>query len=179
MKILNIHGYKGCSENAAGKALKSLGYDVISPDFDYDKISPEETLSILENIIDKEHPEIITGTSYGGFFAAVICARKGIPVILVNPCLMPFLTLPRLGNICDVKEYIPLFAQLSEIKKINVSTIIGGNDEVVDTHDFTENLLYNERFVIYPEGKHSGATLPLKAFFSEILSVQTLDKKLK
>ena len=51
MKILNIHGYHGCAENSAGKVLKQLGCEVISPYIDYDSQTPEEILEYLENII--------------------------------------------------------------------------------------------------------------------------------
>lgn len=169
MKILNIHGYKGSSENTAKKILDQLGCQVISPALDYDKILPAQVFSDLEIILKQQSPDIITGTSYGGFFAAALCAKYQIPVILVSPCLLPFVHLPRLGCTWDVKNYLPLFAIISNLDKNFTATIIGGKDEIIDTHDFTKNFLDNPYFIIHPEGKHSGATLPLEEFFSRIL----------
>ena len=44
------------------------------------------------------------------------------------------------------------------------------DDEIIDTHDFTEHLLKNSRFCRIPGGHHSGATLPLNDYFKEVLS---------
>ena len=48
MKILNIHGYKGSSENSACSALKNLGFEVISPEINYDSLAPEK---VYENLL--------------------------------------------------------------------------------------------------------------------------------
>ncbi len=82
---------------------------------------------------------------------------------------MPFIYLPRLGYKQDIKDFLPMFSMISELDINKVSVIIGGNDEIIDTHDFTKNLLYNKRFVIFPDGRHSGSTLPLKEFFTDML----------
>lgn len=169
MKILNIHGYKGSPENTAKKVLDQLGYQVISPALDYDQIPPAQIFSDLEIILKHQSPDVITGTSYGGFFAAALCAKYQIPVILISPCLLPFIHLPRLGCAWDVKEYLPIFAMISDLDKDLTATIIGGKDEIIDTHDFTRNCLENQNFMIHPDGMHSGATLPLEEFFTRIL----------
>lgn len=82
---------------------------------------------------------------------------------------MPFVYLPRLGFKGDIQPYISMFSRIAEIKNQNVSAIVGGQDDVIDSHDFTENLFRNERFRIIPDGRHSGATLPLESCFREIL----------
>ena len=45
------------------------------------------------------------------------------------------------------------------------------NEEIIDSHDFTGKLLGNERCKVIPDGKHSGATLPLKDFFTETINM--------
>ncbi|MGN0470701.1 MAG: YqiA/YcfP family alpha/beta fold hydrolase [Acutalibacteraceae bacterium] len=169
MKILNIHGYKGSQENSAATALKKLGYNVISPAINYDSDSPESIIDNLSAVLYDESPDVIVGTSLGGFFAAVLSARNDLPVILVNPCLMPFLTLEKLGYNGNVIEFVPLFWELSELKLYNTSTIVGGQDEIIDHNAVTKKFLDNERYKAEPEGKHSGATLPLEEFFSETM----------
>ena len=47
MKILNIHGYRGSCENSSFAALSALGAEMISPQIDYDKQSPDEILLSL------------------------------------------------------------------------------------------------------------------------------------
>ena len=112
--------------------------------------------------------EMLVGSSLGGFYAAVMSVRLGLPAALVNPCLMPFLHLPRLGYCGEICPFIKLFGELSDIDSEKISVIVGGSDEIVDTHDMTRNLLKNSRFEVVPNGKHSGSTLPLKSFFAEV-----------
>lgn len=167
MKILNIHGYRGSAENSACLALKELGHDVISPQIDYDAESPEKIFDELKNIFTKNKPNYIVGTSLGGFFALLLSIEYDIPTILVNPCLMPFVTLTELDYSGDINGFIKLFGNFSEINQNNVCAIIGGNDEVISYHDFTKQLISNH--TVIPDGKHSGATLPLKEYFSNII----------
>lgn len=169
MKILNIHGYNGSQENSAAVALEKLGYNVISPAINYDSDSPESIIDELSAVSYDESPDVVVGTSLGGFFAAVLSARNDLPVILVNPCLMPFLTLEKLGYKGNVMEFVPLFWELSELKLYNTSTIVGSQDEIIDHNAVTKKFLDNERYKSEPNGKHSGATLPLEEFFSETM----------
>ncbi|MDE6781301.1 MAG: hypothetical protein K2J40_07575 [Ruminococcus sp.] len=168
MRILNIHGYKGMPENSACHALENIG-EVISPTVRYDSDEPEKIIEKLRKKFIDNECDIIVGTSLGGFFGVVLSARLDVPVILVNPCLMPFVTLPRLGFTGNIQSYMRLFPEIADIDVSGTSTIIGGQDEVIDYHDFTEKLLGNKNFRIVPDGKHSGATLPLESFFREIL----------
>ena len=110
---------------------------------------------------------MIVGTSLGGFYAAVLSARHDLPAMLVNPCLTPFL-LDILSKF-KTRPLVKLFGELATIDSANVSCIVGDEDEVLGDHYFTETLLKNERFRRVPGGKHSGATLPLKEYFKEIL----------
>lgn len=169
MKILNIHGYKGSAQNSAYSALENLGCDVISPEIDYDVLTPKKTLEMLHRQIIDNEVDIIVGTSLGGFYAAVLSAQLNLPVFLVNPCLMPFMYLPKLGYIKDVKPYMTMFGELFKLKKHNVSTVVGGQDEIIDTHELTKSILQNSHYALIPEGKHSGATLPLKQCFEKFL----------
>ena len=172
MKILNIHGYQGEPQNSAFNTLCEAGYeDIISPSVDFDAVEPKNITESLKFIVLQKKPDIIIGTSLGGFFAAVLSAETGLPAILINPCLMPFYHLPEIDYKGDITQFIALFGLLQKLDRDNVSCIIGGSDEVISTHSFTENWLKNERFRIIPEGKHSGSTLPLKDYFGEILEL--------
>lgn len=170
MKILNIHGYKGSAKNSAYEVLTALGHEVTSPELDYDTLSSDETLEILLREAGECGAEMLVGSSLGGFYAAVMSVQLGLPAALVNPCLMPFLHLPRLGYNGEIHPFIKLFGELADIDSEKISVIVGGSDEVIDTHDMTRNLLKNSRFEVVPNGRHSGSTLPLKSFLGEVLS---------
>lgn len=174
MTILNIHGYGGSPHNAAYAALQANNcVDIIAPAIDYDAESPENILGKLQYVIADKRIELIVGTSLGGFYAAILSAERNLPVMLVNPCLLPFLHLPRLGFNGDIKPFVSMFGTLAKLDSSNVSCIVGGQDDVIDTHDCTERLLHNARFRIIPDGKHSGSTLPLNEYFSEMLHYYT------
>lgn len=173
MKILNIHGYHGSAQNAAYNALKeTVNADISAPQIDYDKNDPEKVLDELRKIITDTKTDMLVGTSLGGFYAALLSAQSDLPVILINPCMLPFLHLPRLGYKEDITPFISMFGSLNLLNSENVSCIIGGKDDVIDTHDFTEKLFKNSRFRIIPEGLHSGFTLPLKEYFAEVINMQ-------
>lgn len=159
MKILNIHGYHETPNNFAAVALKKLGHEIVSmKPIDYDSENPQIIIDRLSNLLSENSPDVIVGTSIGGFFAAVLSARNDLPVILVNPCIIP-----------ELNESLSLFWELADLNLYNVSTIVGEKDEIIDHSKITKAFLYNQRYKIIPNGKHSGATLPLEEFFKETI----------
>ncbi len=169
MKVLNIHGYQGNAANSAYQALQECNFQIISLQLDYDRTPPEQLLQMLNSQFTNNFCDVVVGTSLGGFFASLISAKNECPCVLINPCLLPFLHLPRLGYASDsgLQQYIRMFSGLAEVNPSRVSTIIGGQDEIIDTHDFTREIFQNERFVLVPEGKHSGGTMPLEEIFRD------------
>ena len=169
MKVLNIHGYHGNAANSSYEALQQCNFDIISLQIDYDRTSPETVMQLLNSQFTNNFCNAVVGTSLGGFFAALISVKNECPCVLVNPCLMPFLHLPRLGyrNDDGVLEYIRLFSGIAYVDSQLVSTIVGGQDELIDTHDFTRQIFQNERYIVVPDGKHSGSTMPLNDIFRD------------
>lgn len=170
--ILNVHGYHGSPKNSAYTALHEIGCEnIISPSIDYDKEEPSNIIGTLNMLRVQYKADMIVGTSLGGFYAAVLSARHDLPVMLVNPCLTPFL----LNILSDFKTrpLVKLFGELAKIDSSNLSCIVGDDDEVLGDHAFTEKLLGNSRFRRIDGGKHSGTTLPLKEFFTEMLDYYT------
>ena len=170
--ILNVHGYHGSPKNSAYTALHEIGCEnIISPSIDYDSEEPSNIIGTLNMLRVQYKANMIVGTSLGGFYAAVLSARHDLPAMLVNPCLTPFL-LDILSKF-KTRPLVKLFGELAKIESANVSCIVGDDDEVLGDHAFTEKLLGNSRFRRIEGGKHSGATLPLKAYFSEMLDYCT------
>ena len=170
--ILNVHGYHGSPKNSAYTALHEIGCEyIISPSIDYDSEEPSNIIGNLNMLRVQHKADMIVGTSLGGFYAAVLSARHDLPAMLVNPCLTPFF----LNILSDFKTrpLVKFFGELSKIDSSNVSCIVGDDDEVLGNHAFTEKLLGNSRFRRIEGGKHSGATLPLKEYFTEMLDYYT------
>lgn len=172
MTILNIHGYHGNPKNSAYTALHEIGCkNIISPSIDYDNEEPCNIIGRL-NMLRVEHKaDLVVGTSLGGFYASVLSARHNLPVVLVNPCLLPFL-LDLLSEF-KIRPFVQLFGELSKIELANVSCIVGDADEILGNHAFTEKFLGNTGFCRIEGGKHSGATLPLTEYFTEMLHYYT------
>ena len=169
MKILNIHGYRGSCENSSFAALSALGAEMISPQIDYDKQSPDEILLSLNDLWQQNGCQAIVGTSLGGFYAALLSMKHHAKTVLINPCLLPFLLLPQIEESQNTLlfDYLRLFADISKVDKNQILTIIGEQDEVISTHDFTQNLLGKSRCICVPNGKHSGWTLSLEQIFQQ------------
>lgn len=169
MKILNIHGYRGSCENSSFAALSALGAEMISPQIDYDKQSPDEILLFLNDLWQQNGCQAVVGTSLGGFYAALLSMKHHAKTVLINPCLLPFLLLPQIEESQNTLlfDYLRLFADIVKIDKNQIVAIIGEQDEVISTHDFTQNLLGKSRCILVPDGKHSGWTLPLRDIFKQ------------
>ena len=182
MKVLNIHGYKGSAENSTCITLKNIGHEVISPQIDYDAENPYEILNYLRKIFLENKPDYIVGTSLGGFFSLLLSREfrvekyeshikkylsHNIPIVLISPCLCPFITLPELDYKGDIKIFMQLFEKISYDNYRYVFAVIGGQDEVINYHGFTENLIKN--CYVVPDGKHSGATLNLDYWLKRLI----------
>lgn len=169
MKILNLHGYHALAENSSYYALKACGYDVISPQIDYDKESPRNLIIKLTELYQSEHCEAVVGSSMGGFFAIQIAAEKQCRSVLINPCLAPFQTLPEMDfdNREYILQYIGLFSNLSKLDFSKTFAIIGEKDDVIKTHGMIKYLLEDSHYISVPDGGHAGSTLPLKQIFED------------
>ena len=168
LRILNIHGYRGSRFNSAYQALVN-DYDVVSPEIDYDAERPGRILGDLRALVVTQKIDAIVGTSLGGFFALVLCANMDLPTLTINPALVPGMYLPGLGykRPGGIRGLFNLGCDLECLDRRYISTIVGTEDEVIDSHDYTRLILGNNRFIEVPGGKHSGSTLGLGAIIKE------------
>lgn len=166
MRILNIHGYGAIAENTSCCALQKNGYEVVSPQIDYDTQEPYAIKKLLEEIYTEQHCYAVTGNSMGGFFAVQIAKEYQCHAVLVNPCVQPFLTLPELGfaNRKFILQYIDLFSVFAQLDFEKIFAIIGEKDDLVN-HDFIRYLLEESHFILVPDGGHAGSTLPLEEIY--------------
>lgn len=166
MKILNLHGYGAQPHNGFFYALAEYhAGEILLPAIAYEREAPTDILGKLLALCRTEKPDVVTGSSMGGFFAALLSCETGTRAVLVNPCMFPQITLPRIGmrNPAFVRQYMQLSAQLVTLE--NAYAIIGGKDELITYHDFTQFLLPPGHSIIAPEGGHASATMPLADIF--------------
>jgi predicted esterase YcpF (UPF0227 family) len=84
-KILFLHGFFASGQCVPALALKDAfkgRADVLTPDL---SIHPKESLSLIKEICDKEHPAVLVGNSCGSFYAQRVASVMGKPALLGNP----------------------------------------------------------------------------------------------
>ena len=95
--MMYIHGFMSGTNGTKQKQLQKYfknRYRVIAPELDAD---PDSSLTKLNEIIKQEKPEIIIGTSLGGWMT-LMCDSGEAELVIVNPSTVPFKTLSRWLN---------------------------------------------------------------------------------
>lgn len=173
-KILYIHGFGSAGSTGTATIMRNLLYEkdvrVVSPDV---PTSPAEALPFLKSFAEQEQPDLIIGTSMGGFYAEQL---RGYKRILVNPSfhMARLLTFRGLGNyefqnkrqdgadkfkvdkqmIAEFKEIEKLsFKGLTAEDKENVWGMFGRNDPTVHTQDDYTKIYGKDHFIVF-EGEH-------------------------
>ena len=95
--MMYIHGFMSGANGAKQKQLQKhyKEYRVIAPELDAD---PEKALNIINEIIKEENPEIIIGTSLGGWMTLICDSDDRTQLVVVNPSMFPHNTLARWLN---------------------------------------------------------------------------------
>ena len=173
-KIIYFHGFSSAGSTGTATNLRNYLYDkdvrVLSPDI---PVSPAAAVEFLRQYVEQEQPDLIIGTSMGGFYAEM---QHGYKRILVNPSfhMAKLLTFRGLGNVdfqnkredgathfkVD-KQMIEEFRAAEKLSfqgitpddKALVYGLFGKNDKTVNTQsDFTKHY-GKEHFVIF-DGEH-------------------------
>ena len=164
--LLYCHGFGSSGQSGTVTRLRTVmpNAKVIAPDLPVD---PHEAIALLHRICDKEHPDLIIGTSMGGMYAEQL---RGFDRICVNPALEIAETMkehgmtgtqqfqnPRLDGVQEfyvdkalVKSYRDVseqrFVGLTDEDRQHVWGLFGDKDDLVDTFDmFCEH---------YPKATH-------------------------
>ena len=85
--LMYIHGYGSTGQAFKAQQLHEMFPDarLLSPTFDYDRTSPQEIFGHLKEIVSAEHPNLIVGSSTGGYYALCATLFYDGPVWCVNP----------------------------------------------------------------------------------------------
>ncbi len=154
-KIMYVHGFGSSGQSGTVTRLRTVlpGATVIAPDL---PIQPAEAMTLLRELCDKEHPDLIIGTSMGGMYTEQL---RGFDRICLNPALCIADTMqahgmtgtqtfqnPRLDGIQQfyvdkalVKAYREVseqrFTGLDDDDRQRVIGLFGDRDDLVDTYD--------------------------------------------
>ncbi len=85
--ILFLHGLNSRPGGSKPSYLEKLGYRVLNPLVP--KNSWEDSVQIAQDLVNKEHPDVVVGSSRGGAVAMSI-DTNGAPLILISPAWKRF-----------------------------------------------------------------------------------------
>ena len=86
--MMYLHGFMSGANGSKQRQLQKLfkgRYRVIAPELDAD---PDHSLDVINKTIKAEKPEIIIGTSLGGWMA-LTCDSGDAAIVVVNPVISP------------------------------------------------------------------------------------------
>ena len=80
-KLMYVHGFASSGSSGTVMTLRRhmTGWRVVAPDLPVD---PFEALQLLRDMVEREQPDIVVGTSMGGMYTQQLW---GVPRIVVNP----------------------------------------------------------------------------------------------
>lgn len=167
MKILYIHGYGSNGQAYKAKLLSQMMPDceVISPTFDYDRLSPEMIIGQLRQLVSHHAPAMIMGSSMGGYFALCCLSFYRGKVWCINPVRDVVSTIRMLAQRNVVLAQSDAFAQrLQEYHDFNQRYFVNAHahdgqlhlalstdDEVLGDHRPLLDLFPNAAQVVWKE----------------------------
>lgn len=84
-KIIFLHGFFASGECVPAQTLReSLNGKaiVLTPDL---PLHPRQALDFIQQLCEKEKPDVLAGNSNGAFLAQIVAARNGLRALLGNP----------------------------------------------------------------------------------------------
>jgi len=116
MKILFLHGLESNNQSSKVSCMKRYGHEVCAPEMNYKENQElyKKTLKTVKEI----KPDLIVGSSMGGYYAYHLGTHYKTNLILLNPAL---------PNRSFDPPILP-----DGIEKSNIWALIGKNDDVVD-----------------------------------------------
>jgi len=141
-KIVYLHGLESEAGGTKVSFLSSKG-TVYAPAMDY------ETLNLDEFIYTLGMPDLIIGSSMGGYVADIIGSRLGVDVLLFNPAL-------------HSREIDPGYEYYSNPYKRTI--ILGTEDDVIDPEITKKLWSVHGNAAIHDEIEGMGHRTPLNVF---------------
>ena len=85
--LMYIHGYGSTGNAVKAQQLQSMFPDarLVAPTFDYDRTPPQQVFDHIKEIVTSEHPNLIVGSSTGGYYALCTTQFYDGSVWCVNP----------------------------------------------------------------------------------------------
>lgn len=138
-RLIYLHGLGSNGQSSTASALRESGMSVSSPDY-----APQhyvQSMEQLRSLVLEDAPELLVGTSMGGYYALRLAEELGRPAVAINACFEPgrllrnFLDAPAMDYttgepIPFTQEMLDAFASLNP-GRIRAQIVIGRNDDVI------------------------------------------------
>lgn len=182
--ILFIYGYGGSPHSRfctlIREALSTDEYNVLCPQYPQEDCC--QANDFLHKYIDENNIDLVIGTSLGGFIALILDTR--VPTIVLNPCMVPSVELPKLEPrpdhpddvrpsaemIATYKPFEPLAFNKEAIKRRLIVGVFAENDELLEMKYKDEFIDCYDR-VRYMPGGHHGNKEAIPSIVSVVQSV--------
>jgi uncharacterized protein len=161
MKILYVHGFGSHYDPTHEKilALKTIG-TVYGVDVDYAR-GFDHVYTTVKNAVLEYRIDIIVGTSMGGYMAAHVGSRLGIPFVAMNPALQPSVTLERwAGAFVDFsgKSHYMNMDQIHQYPDIATTgyglILVETGDEILPSNITIRQMSHFFRVEVFQGGSH-------------------------
>lgn len=166
--LIYVHGFNSAPASfkarLIGARMHALGreHDYLAPALPH---RPDEAITLLCDLLDKNPRAALIGSSLGGFYATYLAERYAVCAVLVNPAVRPYTLLRNhLGpqkNLYTGAEYELTAQHIAELEALDTAAItperyllltrIG--DEVLDYRDAVEKYRRAQQQII-PGGDH-------------------------
>lgn len=161
LKIQYIHGFGSQYDTQSLKirTLETIG-GIFGFDYDYTESIHHLTQIMGQQILDHQ-PDLLIGTSLGGYYAARLGSEYGVPFVALNPSIEPRRTLKRYqGHGKDwlgkpyylAPEEIDLYPPIS--KGGCGLVLLESGDEIIDAHESFRYLEDAYRVILFNKGDH-------------------------
>ena len=144
MKILYFHGFESSLPSSKANWMGEQGHTVVSHPMNYEY---ENSFEIALKFTKFFNPDMIVGSSMGGYFAFRIGTHISTKLVLLNPALAK-----------RTRDYnYPINGEF----KPKIWALLGKNDEVVDPRNTTKKLKELNAIITIEDHGHR---TPLDAF---------------
>lgn len=145
--VCNFHGMFGHADNINYRLLKRRfkKENVYSPQCDYHLENLSDTLNkVITKMKTFDTIDLVVGNSFGGFIAMYVATTFNAPLIVVNPCVRPDISLVPIVPSYSEKNSIEFFRTLEIVRHnpnliTNSCIILGDHDDIIDpvyTYEF-------------------------------------------
>lgn len=147
--IFYLHGFRSAPASIKATALRDRMRDLGLEEHFWCAqlpVSPREAIAAIEAAMARhDRPATLVGSSLGGYYATTLAERHGLPAVLVNPAVLPQISLEAwLGpqtNLYTGEQFVLTPGHLDELRALEVPLIqhperlwlmVETGDEVLD-----------------------------------------------